>query len=433
MKQVLITFFILISISLNTTYAVWVCPIKDKTATVLSDYINNNNKVIKNVTDSIVSNKEVKENNNSQNWVFDGIKNDLNIAKNEITTMFNEMFSFSWYYSYFNYFAVFPISNDIPFQVKRDYRLLDKETKDLIKYLKKIDKKDLLDIIVKDPCDWVRAYTCEFDDNSVKTIILNLIKNNERILDMYRLIIMWEYWKIELEKEFNLTDDTFYDEMKENYNTETMSLCNSEKWWFMEQVTDAIDNIKSLNEQAEGWIDKWKEARELLVWNRPDLETKLEKELLLKYLKESWVSPDNQKIMLNNLEKYNAWWITEENNFLANTFKSIWDKIEDSLKKWQKELFWDNYMKDKWSTTINEIQVVTDNSKKSKEIKERIAELYEKEIPFASIEDSTTQNLRTKIIKTHISLDSSIKTLEKTIDISRKVCNNQASWKWDCN
>ncbi len=425
-----ITLFWLLSI-FNTSNASWACPIKDNTAQALLDYIKNNNTVIKNVTDSIVSDKWYREEQKQDLAILEQIEKDFKKAKRETESIFNQMFNFSWYYSYFNYFAVFPISTDVPFEVKRDYRLLDSEAKSLIKYLNKIEKKEFFNIIVTDPCKWVSADYCTFDDNRAKSIIGKLIENNDRVLDLYRLTVMWEAHSFDLDTELNLTDENFFEELQANYKTEIMSACNSEKWGFMDQISKAIDNIKSLQEQAEGWIEKWQDAIALLLWERPDEERKLERELLLQYLKESWVSAENQEIMLQNLEKYNAWEVDENNRFVSNSIKSIWDKLEKVVQKWKKELFWDYARKKGW-INLNEKRVVISNSEKSKEIQERIAKLYESEIPAASIEDQTTAKLRARIIKTHLNINSWIKTLEETINIAERVCDKPDAWKWKC-
>ncbi|MDR0771827.1 MAG: hypothetical protein LBF15_01920 [Candidatus Peribacteria bacterium] len=47
--------------------------------------------------------------------------------KNEGIRISNSVFSMDSYYSSFIYYAVFPISNEIPPEVKRDYRLLENE------------------------------------------------------------------------------------------------------------------------------------------------------------------------------------------------------------------------------------------------------------------------------------------------------------------
>ena len=119
-------------------------------------------------------------------------------------------------------------------------------------------------------------------------------------------------------------------------------------------------------------------------------------------------------------------------NFVSNTIISTYWKIEEQLKFWNEEVVWDFFDEKVEKININDLNRVTDNSELSKEIQEKITTLYEKEVPFAAIWDVVTEWLRSKIIKTHFSLDDSINTLEKTIKVSQKVCNSQSTWDWLC-
>ena len=413
--KILLTFLVLISTP-TYSYAAWVCPIKDQSAQALLDYIKDNRQVVKNITNGVIVDI-----------------NDIKQEDDTISTMFNEMFNFSWYYSYFHYFVTHPISNDVPYQVKRDYELLSRENDWLIEYLKKISSKWNTEVIW-DVCKWVikRKDLCEekLNNKTSVEIVLILIQNNAKILDLYRLTIIWE------SQDFNssqliLVDDNFITELNNNYWKNAVSVCNTDGWFF-EQITTKIEWIKLLNKQWADWVTDWKKSWQLLIWNSPDEEAKIEKQEHKKYLSNQWVSTENQEIMNNNLDKYNSEWLSLNNNFLSNTISSTYKKIENELGKWKKEIVWDFFNKKENDVSINDLTDATDNSKISISIKERITAIYENEVPFAAIWDDTTENLRAKIIETHFSLDNSINTLEKTIEISKKVCNSQGWW-WNCN
>lgn len=434
MKIILfITFILLISLP-TYSYAAWVCLIKDESAQVLLDYIKNNKQVIKNVTSWLIEEKDYSKNSKewTLSWEINQLKDDSIIAKNQTVSIFNEIFNFSWYFSYFRYFAVFPISNEVPSQVTRDYKLLDKENKWLTEYIKKLDAKWNSDIIIKNACNWV-TWKCEFEKASAKEIIWEISKNNDKILDLFRLSVIWE------PESFNSTDlilvsNNFELEIKKNYWTDSLSACNSDEEWFFEIVTDAIKNIKLLNKEAEDGIEKWKEAWQLLIWNRPDEEAKIEKNELRNHLGNVWVSMNNQEIMNENLDKYNQWWMNKNNNFLTNTIKSTVSKTTKELKKWKEEVVKDFFTNEEYENpSYNDLIQVGDNSQLTKNIQERITLLYEEEIPFAAVWDVSTENLRAKIIETHFSLDNSINTLEKTLKLSSKFCNKQDRWAWKCD
>lgn len=308
MKKLLIIIF-LISIIPNYTFAAWACLIQDKSAEVLSEYVKNNRKIIRNLT------KNIKQENNTKStdkWFFDWIANDLSQAKNQSISVFNELFNYPWFYSYFNYFAVHPISNEVPYQVKRDYKILEKEHEWLIKYVKSLDTTWWWNITVKDACSWVDK-NCNLDNKTSKEVIWELIKNNDRIMDLFRLVVMWESWNFEWE--LILVDNNFQLEIEKNYWPDSISECNATEWWFFDTITKAIDNIKLLGQEWEDWIQMWRDAWDLMLWTEPDTQILAEKDVFREYLSDEWISLENQNIMNDNLIKYNQWWLSLNNNY----------------------------------------------------------------------------------------------------------------------
>lgn len=356
---------------------------------------------------------------------------DLSKAKNETVSIFNQMFNYTWFYSYFRYYTVFPISNEVPYQVKRDYKILDNESKWIVEYIKKMDSNWTTDSIVKDACSWVEG-NCDLKDMSSKKVLWELMKNNDKILDLYRLTVMWQWNKFN--DKLILVDNNFELDIWKYYWKESISACNSIKGWFFETITTAIQNIKLLNDQWADWIQMWRDTWDMMLWKEPSREALAEKELLRNYLSAQWITLQNQEIMQNNLDKYNEQWISKNNNFISNTISQTFWKIDNLFKYWKDAIisdFFNNNPDENINT--NEIRTVTENSIVSKDLKKRISELYNEELPFAAIWDISTENLRAKIIQTHMSLDDSINILEKTIKISQKVCNSQDQKRWKCD
>lgn len=434
MKKIVLTIIIFICINPIYTFADWACLIQDKSAEVLLKYIKNNKLIVKNVNKAVWKDKVNTNNQSNDAWFFEKnaqiVWKDLSKAKNDTISIFSQIFNFTWFYSYFRYYAVFPISNEVPFQVKRDYKILDRESKWMVEYVKSMDTSWFTDTIVKDACNWVES-NCNLNNKSAKDIITELIKNNDKVLDLYRLTVMWE------SDQFNwdliLVDNNFELEIWRYYWKEAISACNSIEWWFFETISTAIQNISLLNQQWEDWIQMWRDAWDLMLWKEPDTQALAEKELLRSYLSNEWVSLSNQEIMTDNLEKYNEWWLSENNNFFTNTISSTFSKIWNWLKDWKDAIVWDFFEK-KQTEVINytEIKEATDNSKISMDIKEKISIMYNEELPFAAIWDINTEQLRAKIIETHMSLDDSINILENTIKDSQKVCNSQDKKRWIC-
>ena len=430
MKQLLkITFLILISLP-TYLYAEWSCLIKDGPAQVLLDYKEVNNIIMQNVTKAIAA--DPVENRTSK----------LKDRAAETVTIFNQMFNFIWFYSYFDYYVTSPIFNEIPIPIKRDYKYLKDSSKPILSYLKRMDRWTKTQVIVENPCEWIDASiltSCENRLNGMKSkeIIWELLNNNQRIIDLFQLTVVWRF------NEFNtrrliLVDNNFTLEIYKHYSKEAVKECSAEEeWGFYERVTESIEEIKIYNKEWENWIQMWKDAWQLLIWNKPTQEDAIEKRELKKYLDEQWISTDNQAIMVSNLEKYNQEWISLNNNFLSNTFISTQAKIYNELKEWREEVIWDFFTKKHEGTEkefVNYKEVIDsgNNSIVTKRLQDEIINIYEKEIPFATVWDIDTEVLRAKIIETHFSLDYGIRTLEKAEILSQKICEKQDRWEWKC-
>lgn len=431
MKKILIIIF-LISIIPNYTFAAWACLIQDKSAEVLSEYAKSNRIIIKNLTKNVRQEKSWQNWNNWW-WFIDWVINDFTETKNQSISIFNELFNYPWFYSYFNYFAVYPISNEIPYQVKRDYKILERENQWLIDYIKSLDNNWWTNAVVKDACSWVDN-NCNLNNKTSKEIVWQLIQNNDKIMDLFRLTVMWESW--DFDWELILVDNNFKLEIEKNYWPDSISECNSTEWWFFDTISKAIDNIKLINQEWEEWIQMWRDAWDLMLWTEPDTQILAEKDVFRDYLSNEWISLENQNIMNDNLIKYNQWGLSLNNNYIANTVAATFQKIDNQLWFWKQAVVWDYFSENipDWEEVIiNSIQKATDNSKKSIDLKERIAKMYNEELPFASAADINTENIRAKIIETHMSLDDSINILENTIKVSQKVCKSQDAKRWKCN
>ncbi|MDR1987732.1 MAG: hypothetical protein LBQ24_03045 [Candidatus Peribacteria bacterium] len=111
MKKIFFTFLVLI---LGTNYSfAEECLIQDKSAPALLEYTKNNQAIIKNITNSI-SKTNVEQSS-------------LDKIKSTSIIFFNSAFSLSSYHSSFTYYAIYPISNEVPPEIRRDYNLLQKE------------------------------------------------------------------------------------------------------------------------------------------------------------------------------------------------------------------------------------------------------------------------------------------------------------------
>ncbi|MDP2091233.1 MAG: hypothetical protein Q8K30_06585 [Candidatus Gracilibacteria bacterium] len=433
MKKILII-ILLISIIPNYTYANGACLIQDRSAEVLLEYIKNNKKVVKNVTKGVV--KEKNNETQGSSGIFDStinkVSTDFSKAKNGTISIFNELFNYSGFYSYFDYFSVYPISNEIPYQVKRDYKLLERENEGLINFINKIDTRLGTDTLIKNACDGVDT-NCNLNNKTSKEIIGELIQNNDKILDLYRLTVMGE--SASFEGKLILVDNNFNLEIEKNYGINSISECNSIEGGFFDTITKAINNIKLLNQQGEDGIQMWRDAWDLMLGTNPDTQILAEKEVMRAYLSDEGISMENQNIMNDNLIEYQMSGLSVNNNYISNTIAATFGKINNQLLNWKDAVvgdFFEQRYPNGGNVTYKQIQKTTDNSKKSIELKERIAKMYNDELPYAAIGDINTETLRAKIIETHMSLDDSINILENTIKVSQKVCTSQDAKRGKC-
>lgn len=411
MKKIILLLIFFISMWITNNSHALSCPIKKWTAQVLLDYSENNSKIIDNISNEINDST-----NNSP-------------IKNEAVSLFNEIFNFWSFYSYDYYFSVYQITNEIPDEIKRDYDFLESEWKWLISYFKSIDSS-LINNRIINACNWIENW-CDFENETARYIIWQLIENNDKILHLYRLTVMWEP-ESKNSGDLILVDENFISEIQENYWSDIVDWCNKE-WDLYKKVTEAITNITTLNKKSEDWIQKWKDAWNLLVWNKPDLAEKEEKKLLKKYLGWNWVATENQEILNFNLNKYNQKWIDKNNNFFASTLNTVYSKVSKEIKEWNREViktFFDNEGYE--NPNLNDIKKVSNNSILSQSIQEKISILYYNEVPYTAVWDVDTEKLRAELIETHFSLDSSINTLAKWCKKSTKFCDRQDKWQWKC-
>lgn len=417
MKKLIIIFIICII----PYYSYASCQIKDNSADFLSNYFDNTKKVMSNI-ESAIGNIDTEDKVIIAN-------------KNEMLAIINKVFNFHSFFSSLRYFAIYPISNEIPSEIKRDYEKIENFWDDILNFIEKLDSNWNLNVKIEDICNWVE--NCDFDEElKVKEIAWIILKNNDSVLDLYRLTVMWE--EDDFDKKILFVDNNFELEIKKYYWKEAISECNSEEGEYFDRIKKAIEEIKAWDKIWKEWIKEWKEAWALLIWKNTWNYEEHERELLQEYLSEQWIPMENKEIMLHNLSKYNKSWINKDNNFITNTISSTFWKISNQMKEWKDDVLWDFFIQN-WLTnqkgeiSIKKIKLAEDNSDISKDLKERIAELYNKELPYATIWDISTDELRARIINTHISLDKSINLLEKTIEISQDVCYWQDSKRWKCD
>jgi hypothetical protein len=316
-------------------------------------------------------------------------------------------------------------------EVKRDYSSLENEWKWLTNYLDKIIKLWYDNIVIDNICDWITSEECSLGWTSLE-IVWALIKNQANIINIYRLIVMWDTTLEDEEKFFQLVNNsTFIDELKSNYWF--WNNCAASKWSFFATIMEKIKNIDLKNASYKSWVKEWKDAWELLMWTKTD--EKLEENLLRDELANQWISWSRADAVVWNLKRFNqTWWYSIDNNFITNTFKYLAKSIEREIKQFKKDVFSD-FWKDSNTKTIsiNNILGKDDEHKLNTSIAKKVSEMYNNELPFIAIWDTNTEMIRVNIIDMHNNLNESINMLNKETCPNAKItCESQDSWNWNC-
>ncbi len=423
-----ITYFVLIAILFFpfNTFAIGQCKIANWPDKELLNYIENIRKIVSNTTSEIIT----------VNPVLD-ITKDYNKTSAIVTWLYNKSISWWWYYSSWDYYIVAPLtSKEIPYEIKRDNILIEKEIEGLSKFLNKIISNWTSDIIIKNTCKWVKINNCSLNNTSAKYIIWELLKDTTSLSNMYKLKILWKQSSENIKfwwPKFN--------EIWNSYNPEMVSVCSQEKG-MGKTISESIARITNITNNWTNWIQLWKDAIDLMLWRNINNYEETEKKILKRELSRQGVKSSNKAIIIWNLEKYNRqnwdWWAPEKDNFIEGSYNTITQNIwkqynsfkKDILSPFQKQnTTWNTKQISKSIKTLIDLWQKNDITTN---IVTRISEVYQNEAMFSRVEDTNTQKLQWKLFSMHINLLSAINKLNKLIPISEKVCRAQDNWNWLC-
>lgn len=425
MKKFLITFIVWIVI-FSTNIAFWwygECKIKDWPAPSLDKYISNLRKVIWNISKEVSSTESKLSSQEKKSW----IKKDISSIKSRITQFYNKMIDWDSYYSYFDFYVMYSIKNDYVAEIWRDYDLLEKESVWLDKYLKYITKKwyDSFSLTKEKVCQWIDT-NCDFSWDILE-VIWQVITNHESVKDYYRLSIIWK--KNLFKGKLKLVWDDFESDFSSYYNENTTNNCSQYEpnWWFA-KIQKEIEKISNWQENTKNWIKSWQDAIAILNWSWPDKNNeRLERKLLEKEMRRNWTSLQSSNILLKNLSRYNeTWWFSLDNNFITNSYNQIKSAVVSQIQSFTDSIL--QLFKDKPKyVPISNIWKTRDDLKNTRNIEETIKEMYRKELPYAQLQDISTENLQAKIIEIHYNMSQAIYYLDKTKKISCSVSKNQGT------
>lgn len=418
--------FLLISLTIfSTNIAFWDCnswcQIKDWPAEVLNNYLKNLRKLSNNFNTQI-SKLE------TTSW----LTRDISKTRKNIQLSFNKIIEWDGYYSLFDFFVLYWTKNEYVVEIWRDYNLLEKENIALKKYLDRVIKRwyDEQKIDLVKLCSGVE--NCSFNSDIAFEVMAEIIKNHENVMDYYRLSIVWK--RSDFSKDIIFAWANFKDEFATYYNEYTTSHCSQCEWATFDRIEKQIDIISNWQQSTKDWMKSWQDAIAMLDWTLDDRQyERQERKLLEAELRVNWTSLNASNNVLNNLAKYNEnWWFSLDNNFITNTFDSIKNSVKSQIDSFTDTILEKFKNSSRKEIPTQEFSKSDYNLKTTSQIEEGIAQMYNNELPYANLQDNTTESLQSRIIELHYNLSQSIKNLDWTVKTSQKVCNDQWRWLWKC-
>lgn len=426
-KIIISTFLLMFALS-NISFARSNCSIKS-TSKSINDYISAEKKILSNITKDLDQSAANKTNVSSNLWK----------TKAKFTQTYNNIINWWDYFSYFKYSITFPATQEIPYEVTRDHKIIFAEKEALEKFLQKIISNWTEKSIVKYPCDWVNAnLKCNFTENmAASEVIAWLVKNNDMIATYFRDQIIWENFESK-DSVFLLDKTTF----EKDYNKSTASSCSAD-WWLWDRFTKELNNITEWQSFAGKWIWEWKDALTMLKcnnwWECSEKDkikyVKNEKNATKNELSNQWISSNISSNMLKNLDNFNSkcsekWLISSISCWATMAFDNTVSSMSDAKNDLRTTIWWLTKNFSFWKNKpVSYTNVIKQNQKDwtKNDLKWQMDYLYNQWLSSLRTVATPNDSVEYKLIEMHLSVSRAIKTLDDTIEKSRQVCNKQAS------
>jgi len=385
------------------------CKIADAPAPALTEYFTNIETLIGNIVSEISSAERSSE------------TSDTRQQRNRIVWALWWLFSFRNNFSSFDFTIALPITNEVPPEVKRDHERLEGITENLRNILTRAERRSAWSVVPNNICNGI-SYCTLSDSATISKILTDLIDNNSKISELYRTSILDKAFQTNWDT-YMLVSSDFRKQIEEYYNKDTLTECSMCEENFGWRIRESIQNIGSLNADGKQWIQNWKDAWALMRgWSRNPTLVETEELLLAQYLESQGISWDQAAVVMDNLARYNSWWLSTSNPLFNSTNYST-NNIKNEVKTFSETLKEKFAEDDDGTVPIAELARVNVQLRSSEDIKKSITTLYEEQKPAALVEDTLSTEIQLRIIKMHISLINSINMLEGDIETAEKVCN----------
>lgn len=390
------------------------CKISDAPAPALTEYLTNIERISQNILSSLSGAEQADD--QSQKW-----------EKMRVLGSLNDILSFGKHFWSFDFEISLPITNEVPPQVKRDYNILKQKTEKLTKILETTERRGTAGVLVEDACNWVS--NCEIENKSARFLLVQLIKNNEEIIELYRSSLLDKAY-ISENPWFIIVSDDFRSQIEEYYSKDTLTSCSACEGGFMDRVSEKITTISNFTSWAQEGVKEWQDAWKLARWwSTSPMYAEQEAVLLAGYLETEWISTEQSGIVMDNLEKYGSGGLSSS-NALFNSKNYAQSQVKNS-----RDTFWESVLEvfqEQEKTPFLEVTRVDSQLQDTESLSQSIASIYEEQLPFSLTQDTAAQQLQARLIRMHFSLVNSINILSKQVPQTEKLCDKQGTWLWKC-
>ncbi len=393
------------------------CKISDAPAPALTEYLKN----IEVMMDNIIQTAQWWDANEPS-------KSEFTQMKNRVLGSLSSTLSFKNYFWEFDFFLSQHLTRDIPEQAKRDYDALQLASEKLSSILKRVEERWIWWVVMENPCESMEY--CDFSEESVRNMLIELIKNNNAITQSYVSAVLWKpaLWG----NDFMLVAPDFSEQLLEYYSPDVLYDCSKCEGGFSQRTSDIIGEISLDSIGAKTGIQAWKDAWNMVRGGSSAAYKAQEQAILAGFLETQGISDSQQWVVMDNLDRYNAWWLSTSNPIGNSIDYTVSEFVDDtqSIKDAMSETF--SQKADEEETPWVELIRVDTGIQHTQDISQRLADTYEMMQPFALTQDTSAQSLQLRMINMHASLMRSINMLEWKKTTSEKNCDKQWQGKGKC-
>lgn len=428
------------------------CSIKNETRPEIDIYVENNTRVVRNITAIARANGKTKADPDEDPTKF----------SEYLVGQVNKTVEWAGQHNLFEFYVTSAFESSIPEPIYRDFQKIQDEWHRIQKLINMISDRGYIDIIVTNDqiCNGVNG-NCEIRGEAIEwslwTILWLLQDNNDNIKRTFLLAATAEekrntkYEEIFLVPEIGTGSpwELFTQMIETYYWADAVAECNQCSGGNFAEIKESINSISQTLQWQTDAYDNWKDAWNLLIgWVEDERKRKNERQLLEKELSRQWIQHESAQIILKNLDDYNnpksdnsSAWFTWGNNFISNSYNAFVNDTTNDLNEYDATLdaLFNESAEDpdvnlqSEFVTIDEFKTGNKKIDASIQISQDVERLYLQQLEHAQKDDSYSTKLVWRIIDTHNNINEAIRILDETRVIAEEVCDSQAAGLGTCS